>query len=326
MIEYRQFGVGADGVPIGLWTLGDSAHRARFVDAGARWLGWQVSGRQLLMGPMNAAALASGTPYVGATVGRYANRLGRGTFRVGGVEIQVPPNEGRNALHGGADGLWAQHWQAAAGEVAGIPTLRFSHTSPADAMGFPGVLKIEVTYALLDGAVRIGYRAVSDAPTVLNLTNHAYFNLGRTPDVRDHELQVFADHVIGVDDELLPTGQFWSVKGSDFDLREPRRVGEVCDSADVRIRDAGGLDHCYALRGGPVAARLSMAGLAVEVTTDQPGLQVYCGQKLSGPWRPFQGLCLETQHFPDSPNRPEFPSTQIEAGVEWRSTTTYRLV
>lgn len=326
MIEYRQWGEGADGRPFGLWTLNDGVHMARFVEQGARWIGWKAAGRKLLMGPMTPQALAADTSFVGATVGRYANRLSRGSFEVHGEQFQVPPNEGRNALHGGAEGLWAQTWAATAGEIGGRPTLRFAYTSEAGAMGFPGVLKVEVTYALDDGAVKIGYRAVSDAATVLNLTNHAYFNLGRAADVRNHEIQVFAEHVVGVDDESLPTGQFWSVKGSDFDLRTPRKIGEVCDSADVRISDLKGLDHCYALSGGPVAARLMADGLSVEVSTDQPGLQVYCGQWLEGPWRPFQGMCLETQHYPDSPNRPEFPSTLIEPGVEWRSNTSYRLV
>lgn len=280
-----------------------------------------------MIGPDSVAAIERDTCFVGAVVGRYANRLAGGRFSIDGREFQVPPNEGHNALHGGPSGLSTRLWDAEPAEVAGSQALRFRVVSPDADQGFPGTLEVQATYVLGDGWVRLDYRATSDARTVINLTSHAYFNLaGPGADVRDHLVQVAADTVVAVDAAALPTGEFWPVTDSDFDLRAGRPVGEVCDSADPRIAVSRGIDHCFVLDpDASVAARLAHADLALEVLTDQPGLQVYCGQWLTGDWGPFDGLCLETQHFPDSPNHPGFPSTLLEPGLEWRSSTTWRL-
>lgn len=321
----QSWGRTADGHEVARWTLANGDNQITITDLGARWLSWRVSGRELLASPESVAGIEADTAFMGAMVGRYANRLSRGRFVIDGREFQVPPNEGENVLHGGAEGLWAQRWQVEPCEVDGHPALRCSVVSADGEMGFPGRLQVSASYVVLPDAVRLDYWATSDADTVVNLTNHAYFTLGAR-DARDLWIEVAADSVVGVDGDSLPTGELWSVRGTDFDLREPRRVGEVVASADPRIVSARGLDHCYVLDvGAEQAARLSAPDVAVELLTDQPGVQVYSGQFLVEPFRPHQGMCLETQHFPDSPNQPDFPSTLLRAGEVFESSTTYRL-
>lgn len=316
----------ANGRPVGRWTLRNAGHELSIAELGARWLGWQVGGSQLLIGPDSVPAIERDECFIGAVVGRYANRLAGGRFSLDGREFQIPPNEGPNVLHGGAGGLWAQIWDAEPGTIDGDPCVRLGIVSPDGDQGFPGTLKVDATYILGDGWVRLDYRAISDAPTVLNLANHAYFNLGGQPDVLGHLVQVAAAEVVAVDDAALPTGEFWPVVGSDLDLRNPRQLGALVESADPRISSARGIDHCYVLDPeAEVAARLSCGHLGVEVLTDQPGLQVYFGQHLAGDWQPYQGMCLETQHFPDAPNQPQFPDTTLAPGIEWTSSTTWRL-
>ncbi len=321
----ESWGLTTEGREVGRWTLVNGQSRISVAELGARWLTWQASGRELLVAPASVAAVEADATFMGAMVGRFANRLTGGRFAVGDQQFQVPPNEGANVLHGGQEGFWALQWDVEADSVDGNPALHCTLVSPDGAMGFPGRLEVSASYVLLPEAVRLDYRAVSDADTVINLTNHAYFTLG-AGDVRDLWLEVAADSVVAVDAQSLPTGEMWRVDGTDFDLREPRRLGEVNASDDPRINVTRGIDHCYVLdAGAEMAARLSASEVAVEVLTDQPGLQVYCGQYLTEPWRPFQGLCLETQHFPDSPNQPSFPSALLGTGEVFESSTTYRL-
>lgn len=326
MIERLAWGRTGAGQEVGVWALRSGNHELHLAEQGARWLSWLISGRNLLIGPDSVAAIERDSCYVGAVVGRYANRLAGGRFSIDGREYQVPPNRGPNALHGGAGGLSSLVWQGEAAMVDGCPAVRFTCVSPDGDQGFPGTLSVEACYVLGDGWVRLDYTASADATTVINLTNHAYFNFAQPADVRGHQVQVAADQVVAVDDQALPTGGFWPVADTDFDLRSPQLVGQACDSTDPRITVSRGIDHCYVLDPATeVAARLSYGDLTLEVLTDQPGLQVYCGQWLTGDWRPFQGLCLETQHFPDSPNHPQFPSTLLDAGERWTSSTSWRL-
>ena len=325
-VERIEWGVTRDGRPVGRWQLSDERQQIQVAELGARWLGWRVSQHDLLLGLADVPAIERDTCFIGAVVGRYANRIANSQFTLDGQTYQLPPNEGSKMLHGGAGGLWSHVWQGTAVEVDGYPAVRFTTSSPAGDQGFPANLELQATYVLGENWVRLDYRANSDARTVLNVTNHAYFNLAGGGDVLGHRVQVAAHDVVAVDEQSLPTGEFWPVAGTDFDLRTPRSVGQQCASTDPRIASQRGLDHCYVLDAqSEVAAQLSFGELTVEVLTDQPGLPVYCGQWLSCDWGPFAGVCLETQHFPDSPNHPEFPSTVVEAGVEWRSSTPYRL-
>jgi aldose 1-epimerase len=277
----------------------------------------------------------------GAIVGRYANRIAGGRFELDGVPVQLVCNDGPNSLHGGGAGFAKVAWRAVAADTPSGACVALRHVSPHGAGGFPGTLEVEVRYALTaDDALRIDYEAETDRPTVINLTHHGYFNLAGagTRDVYDHELTILADAFTPVDPALIPTGEIRPVEGTPFDLRSPAPIGARLDAPDEQLRYGRGFDHNYVLRAGAanelrLAARVSepTSGRVMEVLTTEPGLQLYTGNGLDGAggvngrsYRRGDGLCLETQHFPDSPNHPAFPSTVLRPGQRFRSTTIYR--
>jgi aldose 1-epimerase len=301
--------------------------------------------RSLVLGHDRLRDWVADDSYLGATIGRYANRIAGGRFTLDGQTHQVPVNDPsdhpQNALHGGPRGFDRMIWQAM--PEAGA-ALTFTLVSPDGDSGFPGRLTTRARYALLEeNALAIDYEATTDAPTVLNLTNHSYFNLngdGRHT-ILDHLLQIDAEAFTPVDDTLIPTGESRPVAGSPFDFRNPRRIGaRIDDLQDDQLRIARGYDHNFVLRPREpgetlrFAARLQAArsGLAMEVWTTEPGVQVYSGNFLTGQRRgrggvPLgfrSGMCLETQHFPNSPNRPDFPTTVLRPGEVFRSRTVYR--
>ncbi|WP_345409616.1 aldose epimerase family protein [Nonomuraea salmonea] len=250
--------------------------------------------------------------YFGAVVGRYGNRIAGARFTLDGVEFTLPANDGPNCLHGGTEGFDAKVWTVAERSDSSV-TLTL--VSPDGDQGFPGTLSASVTYTLEDDALRIDYATETDAPTVVNLTNHSYFNLKGEGDVLDHVVRMESEHYLPVDDDKIPTGELAPVKGTVFDFTEPHAVGE---------RFEGAYDHCFVLDGG---VTVTGGDLTMEVTTTEPGVQFYAGGMLDGaatPYGPFAGLCLETQHFPDSPNQQQFPSTVLRPGERRTSTTTYR--
>ena len=264
-------------------------------------------------------------PYLGASVGRYANRIAGARFPLDGREVRVTANEGVNQLHGGPDGFGRRLWgltEVTSTDDGGEVTMALR--SPAGDQGFPGTVTVTTTYALSGDRLRISYRGETDAPTVLNLTNHGYWNLDGSPTVHDHHLAVAADAVLPVDDASLPTGRPVAVDGTKFDLRARTRLGPVTAAVPP------GLDHCFALRGA--AGRLRAAavldspasGRWLAVLTDQPGVQVYTGNNLGPPFRPHGAVCLETQLFPDTPNRPELGSAVLRPGQEYTSITELR--
>jgi aldose 1-epimerase len=284
---------------------------------------------------------ASKSPYFGAITGRYANRIAGGTFSLDGVRFRVPVNDGTNSLHGGTVGLDKHVWQAAPVREGAEPALTLRHVSPAGDQGYPGLLRLTVTYTLTaQDAIRIDYLASTDAPTVVNLTNHTYFNLAGegSGSVYDHVVQVHADRYTPVDARLIPTGKVDGVAGTPLDFTEPHPIG-------ARIRDnfsqlllVTGYDHNFVLRhdgaGLRAAARVvePASGRVLTVETDQPGVQFYTGNFLTGSlvgtsgraYRQGDGFALETQHFPDSPNHPQFPSTALYPGDVYHTTTVYR--
>ena len=273
--------------------------------------------------------------YLGATIGRFGNRIAGARFRLDGVEHALAANENGNALHGGLVGFDHREWQV---QDRGPAHVRLGLHSADGDQGFPGALDVTVTYSVQPGTVRIDYSATSDRDTVVNLTNHSYFNLDgeASGSVDDHELRLSADVFTPTDAQLVPTGELREVTGTAFDLRQPTRLGDVLASDDEQLRFGKGLDHNFVVTGaGPrhVATLRGRSGRTLEVSSDQPGVQVYTGAHFDGTvigtsgtaYAPRAGIALETQGFPDSPNQPAFPTTVLRAGEVHASTTTWRL-
>ncbi|HYF08115.1 MAG TPA: aldose epimerase family protein [Acetobacteraceae bacterium] len=312
---------------------------------GARLTALRVAGLSVVLGHDAIGDYVGEPGYLGATIGRYANRIVGGRFSLDGAKVAIPPNNGPNALHGGPVGFDQAVWQVAAIGSDAEEGLLVSHRSEDGDQGFPGRMEVAVRYSLApDGTLGIGYDARADRPTVVNLTNHAYFNLDGEGggDILDHVLEIGAEAFTPVDATLIPTGEIRPVAGTPFDFRTPQPIGARIGAPDEQLRIAGGYDHNFVLRepavpGMPrLAARLASprSGLGLEVLTTEPGLQLYTGNVMGPPQRGRQGgtlrrhgaLCLETQHFPDSPNRPHFPSTVLRPGAAFRSRTLYRFL
>lgn len=261
-------------------------------------------------------------PYMGATVGRFANRIAGGRFELDDRTIQLTTNEGPNHLHGGFDGFGRVEWLGR--EQAGAVVLEYVSADGEE--GYPGRLHAWVRYAISDAnELRIDYRARTTRSTVVNLTHHSYFNLrdgGNSP-ILEHELWIDAESFTPTDVALIPTGEFEPVEGTPLDFRAPRRLGERIASLE------GGYDHNFVLQGDGRLSRVARlrdpeTGRAMEVHTTQPGLQLYTGNRLDGdPWPQHHGVCLETQHFPDSPNHAHFPSVRLEPDEEYVESVVY---
>ncbi len=286
------------------------------------------------------AGYEKGHPLFGSVVGRFANRIDTGGFSIDGVRHDletVNPKTGVH-IHGGRTGLAWQHWEARPLPGSDAAGVELTHTSPDGHEGYPGTVQLSVTYRLTNGdALEIEYRGETDRPTHLNLTNHAYFNLGGAGSgpVLDHRLTLKADHVLAIDERKIPTGERLDVAGTPFDFRTPRAIGER-----IHEVEGGGYDHCYVLGEGtpPEApawfARLEdpVSGRVMDVHTSSPGVQLYTANHLKPvlrtpdgrPYGPHHGVCLETQFFPDSPNRPEFPSSLVRPGRPHHQKTVFR--
>lgn len=275
-----------------------------------------------------------GNPFFGALIGRYGNRIANAKFSLNGQEYKLSANDNGNTLHGGAKGYDKVVWTAA--KQAGDSSLLLTYLSKDGEEGYPGNVNIQVTYTLTaNNEVKIDYTATTDKATPLNLTNHAYFNLsgGKQPTILDHELWIAADKYTAVNDKLIPTGELPVVKGNAMDFTQSKKIGK--EIADVK----GGYDHNWVLnkKGNSLEkiAELkdSASGRKMEVWTTEPGIQFYSGNFLDGTltntrggakYVKHAGLCLETQHFPDSPNQPSFPNTILQPGETYKQTTIYK--
>lgn len=287
--------------------------------------------KDIVLGFDTLAPYLAGVPYFGATVGRYANRIANGKFVLDGATYQLARNDGPNSLHGGVKGFDKRVWTANPFETNEGPSLRLTYVSAADEEAYPGQLTTHVTYVLSnDNTLSIVYDATTTAPTPINLANHAYFNLTGDPDhtILDHVLTLNADRFTPVDATLIPTGELRPVSGTPFDFRTPQSIGSRIEAGDEQLHLGHGYDHNWILtKPQPNALTLAAtltdpgSGRSLEISTTQPGVQFYSGNFLDGSpaghgtvFKHRTGLCLETQHFPDSPNHPAFPSTILRPG------------
>ena len=291
----------------------------------------------VVLGYDSLASYEASNPYFGAIIGRYGNRIARGKFTLDGREYSLPVNNGPNHLHGG-DGYDKVFWEISQHNSSSV---QLTYRSPDGEQGYPGNLDIDVTYTLNDAnEFRIDYEAVTDQPTVVNLTQHSYFNLAghNQGDILDHELEINGAKFLPVDETLIPTGRVQDVKGTPFDFTSFKRIGTDLAKKDRQLEYGNGYDHCWILDDADGSLRKVATlrhpknGRKLEVLTTEPGLQFYSGNFLDGKnigkggyaYQFRDGLCLETQHYPDSPNQPLFPSVVLRPGETYRTTTVYR--
>jgi aldose 1-epimerase len=352
-VTKRSWGTAPGGQAVDLYTLtnrhgarvtitnyGATVHTIRVRDRRGRFANIALGFRNLAGYVANQTA-TSGTTYFGATIGRYANRIGGAQFTLDGVTYHLPANNGPNTLHGGPAGFSSKVWQAKALAGRSNPTVTMSYTSPDGEEGFPGTLTVTVTFTLTNAnALRIHYTATTDKPTVINLTNHTYFNLAGegSGSTYGQQLHIYARRYTPVDANLIPTGQLASVAGTPLDFRVLTPIGRRIRSGFEQLVLAHGYDHNFVISGGGrgrlVPAAFAMdprSGRTLRVLTTEPGVQLYSGNFLDGSlvgtsggtYRQGDGFTLETQHYPNSPNQPSFPSTVLRPGQRFASTTVY---
>jgi aldose 1-epimerase len=329
-----------------LFTLQTSQARIAVTEYGARLVAIETPDRagafgHILLGFDDLAAYRTAGGAFGAVLGRYANRIADARFMLGGKTYLLAPNDSGNILHGGDRGFGNQQWQLESFSEADPPQITFSLVSAAGEEGFPGTLAARAAYRLEANNLTLELTATTDAPTVINLSSHPYFNLGDAArhDILDHEITIDADHYLPTDARQIPTGELRAVTGSVFDFRTPVILGERIRSNEPQLLLARGYDHCFVLnktaRPGPqFAARACSprSGRVLEIYTTQPGLQFYSGNNLNGAiagrggiaLRQSAGFAMEAQNFPDAPNRPNFPSPVLFPGEEYRHTIMYK--
>jgi aldose 1-epimerase len=335
-ITQAPFGTLVDGTPVSLFTLTNAdGLSAKISDFGGIITELHTRDRagalgDIVLGFDEIGPYERDHPYFGALIGRYANRIAGGRFSLDGAGYRLDVNNGPNHLHGGRVGLHNVKWDAS---VDGrVLTLR--HRCAAGDQGYPGTLDVTATYELSDdNELILRIQAVTDAATPVNLTQHSYFNLAGHGDILGHELTIFAAAFTPVNDALIPTGAIAPVAGTPFDFRTPHTVGERIGAPDPQLQYAGGYDHNFVLDQPGLAARVRepVSGRVLELFTTEPGVQFYSGNfldgSLAGKGRAYthrSGLCLEPQHFPDSPNQPSFPNTILRPGETFVTTSRYR--
>ena len=338
-VQKQPFGRTPDGTAVEIYTLtNDKGLKAHVMSYGATLVSLEVPNRtgrpgDIVLGYDTLDGYIKNNPYFGSTVGRYGNRIAKGRFTLDGATYQLATNNGENHLHGGIKGYDKVVWKAESVRGDGDAGVKFSYLSKDGEEGYPGNLNITVVYTLTNAnELRISYEATTDKATPVNLTHHSYFNLAGESDVLGHELTINADAYTPVDAGLIPTGEIRPVKDSPFEFTTPHTIGERIAQVE------GGYDHNFVLRSGGGMMDLAVrvfepkSGRIMEISTTEPGLQFYSGNFLDGTitgkggkaYLKHYGFCLETQHFPDSPNKPNFPSTILRPGAVYKSLTIHK--
>ena len=343
-LSQQPYGLTGDGQPVTLYILSnESGVSVEVMNYGGIIRAIHTpdrAGKQadIALGFDSLDAYLTPHPFFGVLVGRFANRIGKARFSLDGAEIALARNNGVNHLHGGSSGFDKKVWQSEPFQNDDSCGLRLAYTSWDGEENYPGTLSTQVTYTLTGNELRIDYTATTDKATILNLTNHAYFNLAGGGDILGHRIQLHADFFTPIDDTLITTGEIRPVDGSPLDLRQPTAIGGAIDADDAQMRFGGGYDHNFVVRGTPGALRPAArvteptTGRVLEVETTQPGVQFYSGTMLPASllgkggqvYTKRSGFCLETQHFPDSPNKPQFPSPVLRPGERYQQTTVFR--
>jgi len=345
VLEAKNFDTIIDGKKVNLYWIGNKDIKAAFTNYGGRLAGLWVADKSgkltdVVVGMNSAKGFKTATePYFGATIGRVGNRIANGKFTLEGKQYQVPLNNGKNALHGGVKGFQDVVWDVTKTDEN---TLVFSYVSPDGEQGFPGNLTVKVTYSITaDNAIKMEYEATTDKTTVVNLTNHAFFNLNGegSGTILGHELQIYANEYTPVDEGLIPLGALKSVKNTPFDFTSKHTIGERIETKDDQLKFGKGYDHNYALNGTKKnglnhAATITgdKSGITMDVYTQEPGLQFYSGNFMqskntfkSGSKDDFRtAFALETQHFPDAPNQPKFASIVLKPGQKYHTISYYQ--
>lgn len=340
-VTRQAFGKLPDGSAIDLYTLSNGkGMEARIMTYGATVVSLTAPDKaghyaDIVLGMDNLEGYLKGVPYFGALIGRYGNRIGHAQFTLEGKTYHLPKNDGDNTLHGGTRGFDKRVWTAReAGEG-----VEFTYVSKDGEEGFPGTLTAKVVYTVTpNNELRIEYTATTDKPTVVNLTNHSYFNLAGQGegDILQHQVTIHGDRFTPVDAGLIPTGELKPVKGTPFDFTKATAIGARIGQNDEQLKFGKGYDHNWVLNGSGMKTAAEVydpkTGRVMDVVTDQPGLQFYTGNFLDGTIRGKGGkvyghraaFCMETQHYPDSPNKPSFPTTELKPGQTYHTVTMYR--
>ncbi len=345
-ISREPFGRTKEGTPVDLFTLRNTKGvEARICNYGGLLVSFKSPDRHGKMGDVvlgydHLDDYIKNNPFFGALVGRYGNRIARGKFSLDGKEYTLAINNGPNSLHGGLKGFDKVVWEPSIRATKNGAALQLKYLSKDGEEGFPGSLSVSALYTLTDdNGLRLDYTATTDKDTIVNLTEHSYFNLAGKGDVLKHIVMIAADKFTPVDSTSIPTGELRPVEGTPFDFRKPTAIGARIDQDDEQLKFGNGYDHNFVLNQGPgelgLAARVyePTTGRVLEVLTTAPGLQFYTGNFLDGAvhgkggwvYQRRNGFCMEAQHFPDSPNHPNFPSVVLKPGEVYRNTIIYRL-
>ena len=347
-IDKIQFGETMDGTGVDLFILSNNnGMEVRIITYGGIITSWTAPDKNggykdIVLGYNTLAEYEAETPYFGALIGRYGNRIAKGKFSLDNQEYTLAVNNGVNHLHGGLKGFDKVIWDAKTIVSDSTVSLELSYLSKDMEEGYPGNLETKVTYTLNNkDELSVNYEATTDKPTIVNLTQHSYFNLTAdfNQDILGHELVINADSFLPVDYTLVPTGELRDVSGTPFDFRTLKAIGTHIDNENIQLKNGLGYDHCWALNDQDTGVRFvasayePVSGRLLEVFSDEPGIQFYSGNfldgtlpsKNNGVYQHRTGFCLETQHYPDSPNQKNFPSVRLNPGEKYNSKTVFRL-